>query len=627
MPRRAPRLGCLFPFIMSLGLLLLAAVSLLAWYQWRYSDKIYPGVSVAGVPLGGLTVDEATSAIKDALTPYPGPNVTLRFGEHRWLLSPDDLGVTVDASATAAQAFAVGRHGLAGSGNTSVSGMFEGLQQDLLDQLEAMREGVPVQPIPARNEDHQAQVVARIAEAVNVIPVEGKLNIDGLQVTGTPGRVGRGMDVEATRAAVAQAVRNGGAGIVIDIPWQERRPAILSVDAAVAKAKTVLGRSILLSADTLTGPQEFWADPALVRTWLTLTPTTLGDGSVDLDVQLDQEQVTAFVAGIGKQLDRKAFDAMLDWDRDAANVVVLQPSQAGQKVDVEAGTAAVVAALSAPVTTGENGTPEPQQVTLPVTEVQPKIDSTRLAELGIVELVSEGTSSFKGSPPERVHNIVNAAGKFGHVVVAPGEAFSFNQNVGDVNAANGFTDALVINGDRTAVGIGGGVCQVSTTAFRAAFWGGFPITERWAHGYVVGWYGKPGMDASIFTPNVDFRFLNDTGHFILVQSTWSEAKGTITFSIYGTKPNRTVEMSGPVTSNIQPAPAPSYQEDPGLKAGQIKQVDWAKEGMDVVVTRTIRYGDGKVKEEKIVSKYRPWQAVYLYGPGTTVPGKTSAPAP
>ena len=155
------------------------------------------------------------------------------------------------------------------------------------------------------------------------------------------------------------------------------------------------------------------------------------------------------------------------------------------------------------------------------------------------------------------------------MVVAPGEEFSFNKNVGDVNAANGFIDALVIAGDRTAVGIGGGVCQVSTTAFRAAFWGGFPIVERWAHGYVVGWYGKPGMDASIFTPNVDFRFKNDTGHFILVKSSWNEAKGTITFSIYGTKPDRTVEISDPVISNRQPAPAPSYQEDaPESRADQ-----------------------------------------------------------
>lgn len=626
MPQRRARLGCLYPLMMTAGLLLLAAVSLLAWYQWRYSDKIYPGVSVAGVPLGGLTVDEAASAVTDALTPYPGPDVTLRFGDRQWVLSASDLGVYVDASATASQAFAIGRHGLAGSGTASVLEMLEGLQQDMVDQWAAMRDGVAVLPILARDEDLQAQVVARIAEEVNVAPVEGALSIDGLQVTGAPGRLGRAMDIETTRNALAQAVRSGS-GTTIDVPWQELRPAVLSVDAAVAKAKTVLGRSLVLTADALGGPQQFSADAAQVRGWLTLTPTTQPDGSVALDIRLDEEQVKTFVAGIARQLDRPAFDGSIDWDRAAGQVVVLQTSEQGQKLDVDAAAAAMIAALNAPAPVTENGALAPQAVALPVATVQPRIDTTRVAEMGIVELVAEGTSTFKGSPTERVHNIVNAAGKFDHVVVAPGAEFSFNKNVGDVIAGNGFIDALVIAGDRTAVGIGGGVCQVSTTAFRAAYTGGFPIVERWAHGYVVGWYGKPGMDASIFTPSVDFRFLNDTGHYILVKSSWSTAKGTITFSIYGTKPDRTVEISEPVISNRQPAPAPSYQEDASLKAGQIKQVDWAKEGLDAVVTRTVRYGDGAVKQDKLVSKYRPWQAVYLYGPGTKIPDKTASTNP
>ncbi len=370
--------------------------------------------------------------------------------------------------------------------------------------------------------------------------------------------------------------------------------------------------------------QRFSADAAKVRQWLTLTPGLGPDGSVDLDVDLDRDQVQAFVAGIAKQLDRAPYNASLDWDQAAGKVIVLEASRVGQKVDVEAGVAALEAALAAPASADSKGSLSPQEIHLPITIVPPVIDSNQVAEMGIVELVSEGTSSFKGSSAERVHNIVNAASKFQHVVVPPGEEFSFNHNVGDVTSANGFEDALVIAGDRTAVGIGGGVCQVSTTAFRAAFWGGFPVTERWAHGYVVSWYGQPGMDASIFTPNVDFRFQNDTGRFLLIKASVNKAKATITFYIYGTKPDRTVEMTGPVLSNVKEPPPPLYQEDSTLAKGQIKQVDWAKEGMDAVVTRIIRYGDGKVQEEKIVSKYRPWQAVFLYGPGTSVPNQESS---
>lgn len=627
MPKR-PALGLLFAVFTTAGLLALAAVSALAWYQWRYSDRIYPGISAAGVPLGGLTVEEAASAVTDALNPYPGAAITLRFGDKSWVLTPDQLGVAVDGSATAAQAFAVGRHGLAGTAGSSVLGMLTGLQQDALDQWQALREGAHLEPILQYDGEAQAAVIRRVQEEVDLAPVEGALAITETDVTGTPGRLGRAMDAESTRRRLAELVQQGRGG-AIDVPWLERRPSVMSVEPALLKARAMLGRSVALNAETLDGPKQYPADAATVRQWLTLTPIlSADDGQVDLEVKLDRQQVQVWVEGIAKELDRGAKDASLDFDPKAMKVLVLSPSTVGQRVDVEAGVAAVEAALMGPGRLDVNGAPQTEPVALAVARVEPKIDSNRVNEMGIVELVSEGTSTFKGSAPERVHNIMNAAGKFEHVVVPPGEEFSFNRNVGMVSAANGFVDGLIIAGDRTAVGIGGGVCQVSTTAFRAAFWGGFPIVERWAHGYVVGWYGKPGMDASIFTPNVDFRFKNDTAHFLLIKSSVDEKKGTVTFRIYGTKPNRTVEMTGPEITNVKPAPPASYQLDPAMPAGKIKQVDWAKEGMDVVVKRIIRYGDGQVKEEKIISKYRPWQAVYLYGPGAKVPGaKTSANTP
>jgi hypothetical protein len=174
-------------------------------------------------------------------------------------------------------------------------------------------------------------------------------------------------------------------------------------------------------------------------------------------------------------------------------------------------------------------------------------------------------------------------------------------------------------------GIGGGVCQVSTTVFRAAFWGGFPIVERYAHGYVVSWYEPPrGLDATIYTPSVDFRFRNDTEHFLLVKPEVDADAGRVTFTLYGTKVDRTVEMEGPEISNLTKPDPPVYEEDASLAEGVIKQVDWAKDGQDVVITRHILYGDGTVVDQNFVSKYRPWQAVYKYGPGTSLPDAGAA---
>jgi vancomycin resistance protein YoaR len=622
-----PRGGCIAFLLLAAGLLLLVLVGGVAAFEWQHQDRVFPGVSAAGIPLGGMTLDEAAAAISDALTPYPGPPVVLRYGDRTWSLSSSDLGVSANAAATAAAALGVGRTGVADAAAASLLTLGDDFIADLEAQWAALSRGVDVTPVIKWDEARLTTTLDQIASEVNLAPQEGSFAIEGRQVTGMPGRLGRKMDMNAARTLLFERVRTGQGG---DAPLvvSELRPVVLSVDAAVANAQATLNRALEIRGETVDGPQTYAVGPEQLNQWIKLTPVTSQDGAVSLDVALDREQVTAFVAEIAKQLDRPLREGKLDWDTDANQVIVTQASQKGQRVDQQAAIAGIEAALVGEVapaaSVGAGAVSATEHITLPVALLRPRVDTTHVADMGIVELVSEGTSSFKGSPPERVHNIANAVERFGSVVVPPGEEFSFNKSVGDVIAANGFTDALVIAGDRTAVGIGGGVCQVSTTAYRAAFWGGFPIVERHAHGYVVSWYGEPGMDASIFTPNVDFRFRNDTGHHILIKPEISTAKGRLTFRIYGTKPDRTVEMVKPVITNRQPAPPALYQLDKTLPAGTKKQVDWAKEGMDALVKRIIHYGDGTVREENIVSKYRPWQAVYLYGPGASVPGQAAS---
>lgn len=618
-----PRFGIWVFFLLALGVLVLAAVALLAVHELRYDDRVYEGVRVAGIPLGGLTLDEAAGAIRDGLTPYPGQTITLRHGDRSWALAPSELGVSVDARALAAQAFAVGRQGALAGPGASVAALLYGLRDDLATQWQALNTGVSFAPIIRFDENRLTLALKRIAQEVDLPPREGTLIISGLEVSGASGQPGRLVDQDRTRAAILPLLRSGTGGTV-DLVVTERLPAVMSVDAAVAQAQALLGKSLTLVAAGEDGTQRFAVDPATLRGWVSLTPVPGPDGAVDLKASLDEEQVRAFVQQAAKQLNRPAYNAVLDFDREQGQVVVLQPSQPGQNLDVEATVAAIMAAVlpgaaqpAAESKVAALGATE--VITVPLTIIEPKVDSNKIGDLGIVEEVSEGTTYFAGSKPERVQNIINAASKFVGTVVPPGEEFSFNTVVGDVTAANGFVDSLIIRGDRTETGVGGGVCQVSTTAFRAAFQGGFPIIERYPHSYVVSWYGEPGLDASIFTPTADFRFLNDSEHYLLVKPELDTKKGRITFYIYGTK-DREVERENPVITNKQPAPAPLYELNADLPAGKILQVDWAKEGMDASVKRTIRYADGRVKENKVASKYKPWQAVYQYGPGTQLPG-------
>jgi len=596
-----PRWGIWLLILLCVELLALAVVGGLALYQARYAGRVYEGVQVTSIQLGGLTLDEATAAIHDGLTPYSGPAITLRSEDRTWSLAPSDLGVAVDAQATAAVAYAIGRRAVLDSSNRK-------LPADLAAQWDALGRGHAVRPILHYDDNKLAYALKRIGEEVDLPPTEAGLAISGVDVRSTAGAPGRKVDLEATRSLVATLLRTGQGG-TIDLVVRERSPSVTSVQEAADKANVLLSQPLILTTNGLGGLQRFAVDRAVLSSWLTFSTARAADGTIDLAVQHDRERILSYLQGIAAQIDRPAYDAALDFDPETEQISVLKPSQPGQKLDVEASADAIEVALAG----------EQREISLPVTIVSPKVDSDKIAEMGIVELVSEGTTLFKGSAPERVHNIANAAGKFRGVVIPPGEEFSFNKHVGDVTTANGFVDSLIIRGDRTEVGVGGGVCQVSTTAFRAAFLGGFPIVERHTHAYVVSWYGKPGMDATIYTPTVDFRFRNDTEHYLLVKPEVDTEKGTITFYFYGTKPDRQVEVGDPTITNQRKPDPPIYQEDPTLPAGKIKQVDWAKDGMDVTVVRRIRDADGKTTEQKLVSKYHAWQAVYLYGPGTELP--------
>jgi vancomycin resistance protein YoaR len=259
-----------------------------------------------------------------------------------------------------------------------------------------------------------------------------------------------------------------------------------------------------------------------------------------------------------------------------------------------------------------------------IKEVVPTVHAqATAADLGITELVSESTTWFYGSAVERMHNIARSASNFYGIVIAPGQEFSFNEFLGEVSSEQGYETGLIIYGGRTIEGVGGGVCQVSTTAFQAAFWAGFPIVERWEHGYQVGYYDDgegPGMDATVYSPLVDLRFINDTPHHLLIENYYSEATSSLTFKFYSTSLGRTVVKDGPIVDNVVPAKEDVWELNEDLATGDIEQVDWAVEGADVAVEREVFNTLGElIRQDTFVSHYIPWQNIYQYGPGTELP--------
>lgn len=255
-------------------------------------------------------------------------------------------------------------------------------------------------------------------------------------------------------------------------------------------------------------------------------------------------------------------------------------------------------------------------IPIPITVLNPNLTTDKVNKMGIKELIGSGTSLFQHSIENRIYNVNLAASRLNGILVAPGETFSFAKYLGDVSAFTGYKQAYVIQNGKTILGDGGGVCQVSTTLFRAILDAGLPVTDRTAHAYRVSYYEQdspPGIDATVYVPSVDLKFKNDTGNYILIQSVVDLAELRLTFMLYGTKDGRISQITTPVITNQIPAPEPKYEDDPTLPKGVIKQVDFAAAGANVYFTRTVTKNGAVILYDKFTSNYRPWQAVYLRG--------------
>jgi vancomycin resistance protein YoaR len=325
----------------------------------------------------------------------------------------------------------------------------------------------------------------------------------------------------------------------------------------------------------------------------------------------DQDKLLILLQPVIAKVKKEPVNALFKFENN--RVTTFRLSENGQVVDVDALNREILADI--PGIT-QNQTKNSQTITLPVKIIEPDITTEKINNMGIKELIGTGNSLFYHSIPGRIHNVALAASRINGALIAPGETFSFDKTLGDVTAFTGYQQAYVIQNGKTVLGDGGGVCQVSTTFFRAILSAGLPVVERHAHAYRVGYYEEnspPGIDATVFVPSVDLKFLNDTGHYILVQSKIDLDNLYLEFDFYGTKDGRTVSMTTPVITNQRPPPPDLYQDDPTLPRGQIKQTDFAAWGADVSFTRTVTKNGKVIISEKYVSNYQPWQAIYLRG--------------
>jgi len=225
-----------------------------------------------------------------------------------------------------------------------------------------------------------------------------------------------------------------------------------------------------------------------------------------------------------------------------------------------------------------------------------------------------GQSSFAGSPEFRVKNILVGANKIDQRYIEAGDEFNFGAYVGDIDKKNGFVPGLIISGGTLALEDGGGICQVSTTIFRAAYLSGLPITERHEHSHVVHYYDPIGLEATVYTPQKNFKFKNDTAKALFIQADYNAKKQTLRFDLFGVQPDREVTVSKPLLSNYQRAAEPTYSADPSVRLGRSRRIDVAERGVTVNISRRVKMAAGEVRKDNLKSVYKPWGEVFAVSP-------------
>lgn len=565
-----------------------------------YAQTVLPGVSVNGIQLGGKALNEAEGILEQEISYPNNGQIALKTEGQIWVVKPVELGLQFNEVKTALNAYEVGRG--------------KSIYRWLFDPIRSLMIGYRISPVLIYDERIAEKFMISLGQKIDRPTLEAHLGLNGTTVELVTGQVGRKLDLTNALKSI-NAELTTLHDFSIPLPIVETPPLILDV-----REQATIIQKILFAPLTLSMP----VDQGDVGPWLItveelarmLVITRKGDGSqTGYQVSLEQEMLHKYLNDLSTAINVDVQNARFIFNDDSRKLDLIQPSVVGRRLDIEASLKSI-----------NQGLLEGQHsIVLTVYTDQPAISSDATADqLGIHELIWAETSYFRGSSPERIQNITAAAARFHGLLVPPGATFSMAQALGDISLDNGYAEALIIFGDQTIKGVGGGVCQVSTTLFRTAFHAGFPITERHAHAYRVSYYEQrsgggidpdlAGLDATVFVPLVDLKFTNDSPNWLLMETYIRSS--SITWKFYSTSDGRKVEWQTTGPTNIVEPPAPLYRENPDLDKGEINQVDWEAEGADVTVTRFVYRDGGLLFQDTFATHYLPWQAIFEYGPGT-----------
>jgi vancomycin resistance protein YoaR len=560
-----------------LALLLLVTAAALLTAEKHYDGRVYPQVMAGDIDLGGLTSGDARSALQAESEQHQAQIVTFSYGDQTWTPTLGVLGVSIDVERTLSAAYSVGR---------------EPTARTRLSNLARLLRSTRYVPLAVTVDQATLNAWFDSVDAdLGLTPHDAFLRIEGAEVTIEPEVEGTVVD----RAAVTAQVTQGAASLFIP-------DGRLPVTATVAKVRADdLVESQAFVANALSKPVKLrlgdksWTlEPEQLAAFIAQSVDPLRHGADAFTVGVDEKQLSIWLNELlAGEINKDPVDAKVAWSTDKQGVIAIEESQDGAKIKPLTLARAVIGSFL-----GKHETVE-----VPVTVLKPTVDSKNLDALGIQTRLAVGDSSYVGSNGGRATNIEVGAKLLNGTLIPPKGEFSFNHAIGAIEESKGYVEASVISGERIGRDVGGGICQVSTTVFRAALVAGMPITEWWPHTYRLAFYEQdgwpPGYDASILQPDGDpfgggdFKFQNPTDSWILVES-YTESERVYVI-LYGAETGYTVTFTEPDISDPIPPPDQDIEiVDENLAPGTIEQSELEQPGVEVVFERTVTGKDNEV---------------------------------
>lgn len=589
------------------ALLLAAGVAGLIFFEREYAVRFLPNVVIGSEHVGGKTFDEVTSRITvvgDALRTTGLQLVLVTDNGTTTITIPErSVGLTPDV---VVEYFALGAYEDAVRA-ASEYGHTGSLFRRAREQLSLLvSEKVFELPVVLR-EPAVRSLLSRELDGALQKPRDAAFVRRGSQVEIAPEVSGEHVDIVPVLEGIRQALTRMETNRLQLRASQEQAQITAKRLEEVHDFARYVARAMRIEFEYR--GEVVHASGATLATWLTVRP---GPGST---LAIKRENVSEFIRKtINERIDdppRNSRFAMVD-----GKLIETVPGVPGSVASIEAISARLEEIVNQRYLSALFvAAPEPatqEVITLPITFVQkePAITKATIGAYNIRDRIGTATTSFRGSTASRKHNITIGAQRVSGLLIAPGEEFSLVRALGEVTEEQGFEKEYVIKGDRSVKEAGGGLCQLATTVFRAALGAGLPITERQNHSYVVGYYG-PGLDATIYGPWPDLRFVNDTGEYVLFQM--KIVGDTVTADFYGAGDDRQVAITEPVLSDYTPPPPDKFIPDPEAPWGQMTCTDQARKGLTAIATYTVTYANGRVNEQVFKSVYQPWPKICLVG--------------